>query len=116
MGVAESSITVVGLSKADTLDIGAVDSNKQITFTPVDNIGGRYGEPVTMSALLAFSALGVLAAWIVKTRRRSTVELEVEIRGSDGSSRRTVFKKEVTSETSEADVLKALADLTQVGI
>jgi hypothetical protein len=112
MGTAEPTIMVLGLSRADTLDVSAVDPNRQVTFTSIENVGDRYGEPVTMTAVLALSALGVLAAWIVKTRRRSVVELELEVRAADGSSRRAVFKKEVTSETSEAEVLKALAMVT----
>ncbi len=67
-----------------------------------------------MTAILALSALAVLAAWIVKTRRNSRIDLTIETRNADGSSRTVAYKKEISSETSEADVLKEMAALLRV--
>ena len=116
MKTGESEITLHGLSKADELDIGGVDPEKKVTFLPIRKRGDRFGEPATIIAVLALSAINVIAAWIVKNRRRSIVELELEVRDANGSTRRVVCRKEVTSETSEAEVLKELAHLTQVAL
>jgi hypothetical protein len=111
MKASEIGIKVLGLTRADKMDLAALDERHQITFEESTAQSGRFGEPVTISVLLGLAALGVLAAWVVKTRIDSTTELTIETRDPKGATRKVRYKKHVTKETSEADVLKELTAL-----
>lgn len=111
MKATESGIKVLGLTRADKMDIAALDEQHQITFEESAAPSGRFGEPFTIAALLGMAALGVLAAWVVKTRSDSTTELTIETRDSKGATRKIKYAKHVTKETSQAEVLKELTSL-----
>lgn len=111
MKAAEIGIKVLGLTRADKMDIAALDEQHQITFEESAAQSGRFGEPVTITVVLGLAALGVLAAWVVKTRSDSTTELTIETRDGKGAMRKVKYKKHVTKETSQAEVLKELTAL-----
>jgi hypothetical protein len=66
-----------------------------------------------VTAILGLAALAVLAAWVVKTRCDSTTELTIETRDQRGATRKLKYRKHVTKETSEGEVLKELTALVR---
>lgn len=111
MKAVESVIKVLGLTRADKMDIAALDEQHQVSFEESTVPSGRFGEPVTITVILGLAALGVLAAWVVKSRMDSTTELTIETRDAKGAMRKVKYKKHVTKETSQAEVLKELTAL-----
>lgn len=111
MKATENEIRVIGLTRADKMDIAALDGQHQVAFEETGAQSGRFGEPVTITVVLGLAALGVLAAWVVKTRSDSTTELTIETRDAKGATRKVKYKKHVTKETSQAEVLKELTAL-----
>lgn len=112
----EITVTALNLSKADELDIRDVDRERKVVFEKSKRDGDKFNEPATLIAVFALSALYVLALWIVKNRTGSKVELEIEVKNPDGSSRRVVYRKAVTKETSDAEVLKELQHLAKLPV
>lgn len=111
MKAPEIGIRVLGLTRADKMDIAALDEQHQVSFEESGAPSGRFGEPITITVVLGLAALGVLAAWVVKTRGESMTELTIETRDAKGATRKVKYKKHVTQETSEAEVLKELTAL-----
>ena len=110
MVTAEPSIKILGLTRADQMDIEGLDTSHQVAFEEKTAGDGRFGEPLTVIAILGVSALGVLAAWVVKTRENSTTDLTIETT-SGPTTWKVRYKKRVTKETSEGEVLKELTAL-----
>lgn len=74
---------------------------------------GRPGtayEPFTVAAIVVVSAAAIkgIATWALKRRDHKVIETEVEEVRADGSSHRARIRIEMTSSTTDADVIKAL--------
>jgi hypothetical protein len=73
--------------------------------------GRRSGDLASVDPLVVtfgVAALGVLAAWIVKNRAKTSSILEVDIRRPDGTHEHVSLRVDSETSTSEAKVLEAL--------
>ena len=69
------------------------------------------GDPVTVAVIiLAPLAIKALAAWLTKQRRKSEIVIESEIVHPDNTREHKTVRINLTSSTTEPDVLRQLKD------
>lgn len=107
-------IRINGVSRLDSEGFKEL-LGQDVSFAPSETADFHHGDMATVSIAVAISALTlrVIAAWLVKGRRYSTIEREIEITQPDGSFRRERLRIKISEEdAAEADVLRALTELT----
>src|SRR5438477_11163598 len=111
------SIRVPGLTRLDRLDLQRQFPEVMIGFEEAPEPGAEHGELVTVAVIgLTVVGLRALAAWLLKNRRGAEIEKTVQVTTADGGTRTETVKIKVTESTSDADVVKALANLTQLDL
>jgi hypothetical protein len=110
-------IRVFGLTRLDTLDLKREYPEAGITFEPTERADTEHGELVTAALIgVSFIGLQALAAWLMKDRESDTIEKTLEIINPDGSRRVEKFSYRMSKSTSQADVVKALANMTKLDV
>ena len=109
-------IRVFGLSRLETLDLKKQFPEADIKFESAGS-DVHQGELVT-AALVAGSLIGLqaLAAWLMKDREQEKIEKTIEVVEPDGTRRTERFTFLISKSTSQADVVKALAETTKIDI
>jgi hypothetical protein len=111
------SIRVFGLRRLDSLDLLKQYPDAKITFEPGSVTGSEHGELASATViLLTLAGLRVLAAWLMKNRKNDVIEHSLEVVGADGSRRIEKFSMRLSASTSQADVVKAIADLLGIDV
>jgi hypothetical protein len=116
MGDVEPKIRMGDLSRLEQLELidalptGQAESQLQETLQ-----GGMHGDLGTWQVVIevSFATLPVLAAWLLRRRKATVVELEIE---SDGQGWTRHSLRIETSEQSppDADVLRQLTAMTRI--
>ncbi|GHI10311.1 hypothetical protein AQI88_38945 [Streptomyces cellostaticus] len=119
MGDVPRRIRIGGLTRleqrelADALPAERVDSAQEDI-----RLGGLHGDLATWQVVIEayVPTLPLLAAWLLKRRKKSVVEVEIEIRSSDGVGweRRSVRIESSEQSAPDAEVLRQLTELTQL--
>jgi hypothetical protein len=108
------NVRVLGFSRLDGLDLKEQFPDAVITYEPAPASNEQHGELLTVALIaLTIAGLNVLAAWLLKDRKGTRIKKTLELEKPDGTRRVEEFSMDVTSSTSQADVVKALAALTQ---
>jgi hypothetical protein len=111
------SIRVPGLTRLDSLDLRRQFPDAAITFDEGTATDQEHGELVTVAVIgLTLVGLRALAAWLLKNRRGAVIEKTVVVTHGDGSTRTETIKIKVSESTSEADVVKELANITHLDL
>jgi hypothetical protein len=104
-------LTISGLDELDADELRDVvppeDFRIESSSLPAGS-GDVHHEPMTVLAIVVLSAAAIkgLTAWLLKKRHRKTVEFDIEIRRSDGSTERRRVKFDLSESVSEPEVLK----------
>jgi hypothetical protein len=111
------NIRVFGLTRLDSLDLKKQFPQANISFEPTPTNDPERGELAT-AALITLTIVGIqaLAAWLLKNRSGKKIEKTLEIINKDGSKRTERFVMEASDSTTDADVIKELAKMTQVNL
>jgi hypothetical protein len=109
-------IRVFGLSRLETLDLKKQFPEAEITFESAGS-DVHQAELVT-AALVGVSLIGLqaLAAWLMKNREQERIEKTIEVVQPDGTRRKERFTFQMSKSTGQADVVKALAEMTNVDV
>jgi hypothetical protein len=77
----------------------------------------QHGELAT-AALIAVTLAGLqaLAAWLLKNRKGTRIEKNIEVINPDGSKRTEKLLVQISESTTEADVVKELAKMTDLDL
>jgi hypothetical protein len=111
-------IRIGGLTRLEQLELVDALPAELVTAQLENSLsGGEHGDLGTWQVVIDVyvPALPLLAAWLLKRRRKSVVEVEVE--STDGNKWERNRVRIETSEQSapEADVLRQLTGLTRAG-
>jgi hypothetical protein len=110
-------IRVVGLTRLDALELAADHPDAEVTFEESEPQDAQHGELAT-AALIALTVAGlqVLAAWLVKDRKKGRVEHTIEIVSPTGERRTEKLVVDLSESTAQAQVLQELGRLTKVDV
>jgi len=107
------TIRVLGLSRLDTLDLKKQFPEAVITFEAGSTKDPQHGELATAAiVVLTVAGIQALAAWLLKNRKGTKIEKVIEVTNPDGSRRSEKILIEVSESTTEAEVVKELANVT----
>jgi hypothetical protein len=109
------SLHVQGLSKLDRMELAADFKNAPVRFQDEKLPDGQHGE-LGSTAVIALSLVGLklLAAWLVKNRKKGRIRRSIEIVKANGERRTETLDVDLSSsESPEAAVVDALATLTK---
>lgn len=110
-------IRVVGLTRLDALELAGEHPDAEITFEEPVPHDAQHGELVT-AALIAvtIAGLNVLAAWLVKDRKKGRLEHTIEIVSANGERRTEKLVVDLRESTAKAQVLQELGRLTDIDV
>ncbi len=114
----KQKIIIRNLQQLDYALLSKELNGQGITPVSVEEVPGRFGEPMTISVILALGAATSLtavaigfAAWLMKRRETNELDLEFDIEHSDGRIEHRKFHHKVSSESeTDPELLKALKD------
>jgi ActR/RegA family two-component response regulator len=115
----DTKIIIKNLGQADYALLSKELGAQNISPVSVDRVPGKFGEPVTISLVLAVAAatsvtaisIGI-AAWLMKKSDKDEVTQEFYIEHPDGRIERRIFNHKKRSESAtDPELLKALKDM-----
>lgn len=112
MDVDQTELVVLGLNRAEALDLRRSDQGLAgVRLEEPDADGAAVGalDQATL-VVLTLSSISVqgLVAWLMKNRHGEVIEQEVELRGADGSMERRTLKIRRNSSTAAAETAAIL--------
>ena len=118
MGDVPRRIRMGGLTRLEQRELTDVLPPERVDSAQEDiGLGGLHGDLATWQVVIEayVPTLPLLAAWLLKRRKKSVVEVEVEIRSSDGTGweRRSVRIESSEQSAPEAEVLRQLTALME---
>ena len=104
-------IRIPDLTKLDQLELQKQLEAGDLVIEEPREDGQTHGELATATAIVIVSlaALRVLAIWLSKSNRRSSVRKIVEVVAPDGTKRTVTIEYDAQSSDSDAKVLEQLA-------
>jgi hypothetical protein len=106
-------------TKLDALELRQQLGPEQVTIEPVTPGQDLHGELATATAIVVVTLAGlrVLAAYLMKDRRKGVMTRHVQVTMPDGTTRAETITLNVDmAKAPEAEVLKQLAAVCQVAI
>jgi hypothetical protein len=111
-------IRVPGLTELDQLEMSNEVKQGLVQFQEERMPGGKFGDLVIIGVVtVTYVGLQALAAWLMKTTKHNKLKKSIEIIYADGTKSTEVIELDLSSSAApKADVLKALAKMTNVNL